>query len=119
MIATRQARKPQELERYVLLEERDMGPTLGSQCRVLSDDENVHQVQARWTTLGRFVAVERAHLKARNGNVEWNDKVTPVQDLNRAKTGTMLRTSLFTKRLQQGAKNSKVQVRSYPMIRIC
>jgi hypothetical protein len=95
----------------VLVEERDLGPSLGSHCRVLRDDENVHQVQARWTTLGRFVAVERAHLRARNGNVEWNEKPVPAQDLNRTKTGTILRASLFTKRLQQGNKNSKVQVK--------
>ena len=109
-----QARKPQELERYVLVEERDLGPSLGRHRRILHSDDNVHQVQARWTTLGRFVAVERSRIRAaRNGNVDWNDKsVSTNVDVNRAnKTGAMLRASLFTKRLQHSAKNNKLQVR--------
>jgi len=109
-----QARKPHELERYVLLEERDLGPSLGRHRRVLRDDENVHQVQARWTTLGRFVAVERSRIRARNGNLDWNDKssggASSTPDMYRTKTGAMLRASLFTKRLQQSTKNSKSQV---------
>ncbi|KAI9566032.1 hypothetical protein GHT06_009831 [Daphnia sinensis] len=106
------ARKPHELERYVLVEERDLGPSLGRHRRVLRDDDNVHQVQARWTTLGRFVAVERGRIRARNGNVDWNDKVGPTTpDMNRNKTGAMLRASLFTRRLQQSTKNSKLQVK--------
>ena len=94
------------------MEERDLGPSLGRHRRVLRDDDNVHQVQARWTTLGRFVAVERGRIRARNGNVDWNDKVGPATpDMNRTKTGAMLRASLFTRRLQQSTKNPKVQVR--------
>lgn len=94
------------------MEERDLGPSLGRHRRVLRDDDNVHQVQARWTTLGRFVAVERGRIRARNGNVDWNDKVGPTTpDMNRNKTGAMLRASLFTRRLQQSTKNSKLQVR--------
>lgn len=108
-----QARKPHELERYALVEERDLGPSLGRHRRVLRDDDNVHQVQARWTTLGRFVAVERSRIRARNGNVDWNDKlIPPTPDMNRTKTGHMLRASLFTKRLQQTSKSTKVQVSS-------
>lgn len=103
------------MERYVLLEERDLGPSLGRHRRVLRDDENVHQVQARWTTLGRFVAVERSRIRARNGNLDWNDKssggASSTPDMYRTKTGAMLRASLFTKRLQQSTKNSKSQVR--------
>lgn len=107
-----QARKPHELERYALVEERDLGPSLGRHRRVLRDDDNVHQVQARWTTLGRFVAVERSRIRARNGNVDWNDKlIPPTPDMNRTKAGNMLRASLFTKRLQQTSKSTKVQVK--------
>lgn len=84
----------------------------------MRNDDNVHQVQARWTTLGRFVAVERSRIRAaRNGNVDWNDKsATSNADANRAKAGAMLRASLFTKRLQQSAKNNKLQVRRISLV---
>lgn len=89
---------------------------MGRHRRVLRDDDNVHQVQARWTTLGRFVAVERGRIRARNGNLDWNEKssggASAAVDMSRTKTGAMLRASLFTRRLQQSAKNSKLQVGS-------
>jgi hypothetical protein len=95
----------------VLVEERDLGPSLGRHRRALRDDDNVHQVQARWTTLGRFVAVERARLRARNGNLDWSDKSTSTTpDMSRTKTGAILRASLFTKRLQHTGKPNKTQV---------
>lgn len=95
------------------MEERDLGPSLGCQRRVLCDDENVQQVQARWTTLGRFFAVERSRLRARNGNVEWNEKLSPTPDLTKPSTMLGFRSaSVFTKRFQSNKRN-KLQVCCY------